>query len=134
MWRYLGFVEIAMLVYCLVDCIQAEEGRIRNLPKIAWILLIIILPLAGGVAWLAVGRPVDARPREVPWRSTTTAGFPEYERPRRGAPDDDPEFLAGIARSDDRHEQMLREWEAQLREREQRLAQDPPPTDQPPSA
>ena len=65
MWRYLGFVEIAMLVYCLVDCIQAEEGRIRNLPKIAWILLIIILPLAGGVAWLAVGR-LTGTPHSTP--------------------------------------------------------------------
>ena len=53
--------------------------------------------------------------------STPTAGFPEYERPRPLGPDDDPTFLASRQRSDERHEQMLRDWEQQLRERERRL-------------
>jgi hypothetical protein len=119
----LYLIEIGMLVYCLIDCIQAEEGRIRGLPRVGWIILIIILPIAGGVAWLAAGRPVGER-RPVSWPATATAGFPEHERPRRSAPDDDPEFLAGISRSDTQHEQMLRDWEAQLREREQRLSSD----------
>jgi hypothetical protein len=124
--RYLPFVvEIGLLVYCLIDCIQADEGRIRNLSRTGWLILIVILPVAGGVAWLVAGRPKDERRRQVPWPSTGTAGFPEYERPRRG-PDDDPEFLDRLRRdreSDGKHEQMLRDWEAQLREREQRLGE-----------
>ena len=115
------FVEIGLLVYCLIDCIQADEGRIRNLSKTGWLILIIVLPLVGGVAWLVAGRPLASAPRRVPWPSTQTAGFPEYERPPRLAPDDDPAFLASLQRSDERHEQMLREWEEQLRERERRL-------------
>ncbi|GCE77181.1 PLD nuclease N-terminal domain-containing protein [Cellulomonas biazotea] len=127
MIRYLPFVvEIGLLVYCLIDCVQSDEGRVRNLPKVGWIVLIILLPIVGGIAWLVAGRPQGTR-RDVPWPSTATAGFPEYERPRRGAPDDDPEFLAGMRRSDAQHEQMLKDWEAQLREREQRL--DEPGTD-----
>ncbi|GAA3797088.1 PLD nuclease N-terminal domain-containing protein [Cellulomonas soli] len=125
MIRALPFlVEIALLVYCLIDCIQTDEYRVRNLPKTVWVILIVILPLVGGIAWLVAGRPEGARRtgRDVPWPSTATAGFPEYERPRRFAPDDDPEFLASVRRSDDQHEKMLRDWEAQLREREQRLA------------
>jgi hypothetical protein len=115
-------VEVALLVFCLIDCIQSDEGRIRNLPKTVWILLIIFLPIAGGIAWLAVGRPLGAPARNVPWPSTKTAGFPEYERPRRAvAPDDDPEFLAGLARSNTEHEKLLRDWEEQLRDRERRL-------------
>ncbi|MGN8246880.1 PLDc N-terminal domain-containing protein [Cellulomonas soli] len=125
MFRALPFlVELAVLVYCLVDCIQTDEYRVRNLPKTGWVILIIILPIVGGVAWLVAGRPLDSARtrRDVPWRSTETAGFPEYERPRPVAPDDDPEFLASVRRSDDTHEKMLRDWEAQLRERERRLA------------
>lgn len=125
MLRYLPIViEIGLLVYCLIDCIQADEGRVRNLPKVGWIVLIVLLPIAGGVAWLVAGRPKDDRPRSVAWPSTATAGFPEYERPGRGAPDDDPEFLDRLRRdreSDATHERMLRDWEAQLREREERL-------------
>ena len=126
MLRYLPFVvEIGLLVYCLIDCIQSDEGRIRNLSRTGWLILIVILPVAGGVAWLVAGRPKDDRRRQVPWPSTGTAGFPEYERPRR-APDDDPEYLDRLRRdreSDTKHEQMLRDWEAQLRDREQRLAE-----------
>ena len=84
--------------------------------------------------YLIAGRPnaTSAR-RNVPWPSTRTAGYPEYERPRRSAPDDDPEFLASIRKSDAQHEQMLRDWEQQLRERERKLDEkndegdDPPP-------
>ena len=64
----------------------------------------------------------------MPWPSTQTSGFPEHERPRRTSPDDDPEFLAGMRASDDEHEKMLKDWEAQLRDREHRLRSDEPPT------
>ena len=128
MIRYLPFlIEIALLVFCLIDCIQTDEPRIRNLPKIAWVFVIIILPIIGSIAWLVAGRPEhSSRGRQVPWPSTQTAGFPEYERPRTGSPDDDPEFLAGMRTSDDKHERMLKDWEAQLRDREHKLKADEP--------
>ncbi|MBO9553190.1 PLD nuclease N-terminal domain-containing protein [Cellulomonas sp.] len=123
-------LEIGMLVYCLIDCAQTDSASVRNLPKITWVFLIVILPVVGGIAWLVAGRPEQRRTRNVPWPSTATAGFPEYERPRRSSPDDDPEFLAGMRRSDQKHEEMLKAWEAQLRERESRLADDKePPAD-----
>jgi hypothetical protein len=121
--RYLPYLlEIGMLVYCLIDCVQTDSASVRNLPKTVWVFLIVILPIVGGIAWLVAGRP-ERQARSVPWPSTATAGFPEYERPRRSTPDDDPEFLAGMRKSDRDHEEMLKTWEAQLREREQRLAQ-----------
>jgi hypothetical protein len=126
--RYLPFLlEMAMLVYCLIDCVQTDSASVRNLPKTVWVFLIVIVPIVGGIAWLVAGRP-ERQARNVPWPSTATAGFPEYERPRRSNPDDDPEFLAGMRRSDREHEEMLKTWEAQLREREQRLAR---PQDEP---
>ena len=113
MLRFLPVVvEIALLVYSLFDCIQAEESEIRNLPRFAWLLLIIIVPVIGPIAWLVAGRPL----RPAPWR---TSALPRDRRPL--APDDDPSFLESIKTSDDLHEQMLTEWEAQLRERERQL-------------
>ena len=126
-------IWFVLLVYSLIDCIQADEGRLRNLSKTAWILLIILVPYAGPIVYLAAGRPsTGGAGRNVPWPSTRTAGYPEYERPRRSAPDDDPEFLASIRKSDAQHEQMLKDWEQQLRERERKLeekdeGEDPPP-------
>ena len=125
MIRYLPFlIEIALLVYCLIDCIQTDVPR--NLSKTTWVFVIILLPVVGGIAWLVAGRPEHRPRRNVPWPTTQTAGFPEYERPRRSSPDDDPEFLAGMRSSDDKHEQMLKDWEAQLRDREHKLKADEP--------
>ncbi|WP_199424335.1 PLD nuclease N-terminal domain-containing protein [Actinotalea solisilvae] len=125
MLRFLPYiVELALLVFCLIDCIQTPSGSERNLGKTAWIFVIILIPIAGPVAWLVAGRPAKQQAnRSVPWPSTKTAGFPEYERPAPPkGPDDDPEFLAGVERRERaEHERLLRDWEAQLREREQRL-------------
>lgn len=130
-------LELGLLVFCLVDCIQTDSVLVRNLPKPAWVLLIVLLPLVGGIAWLVAGRPQrGAAARPVPWPSTATAGFPEDERPRSTAPDDDPELLAGLRGSDERHERMLRDWEADLRAREQGLRDAGPgrTEDDPPAA
>ncbi|PRY15952.1 PLD nuclease N-terminal domain-containing protein [Kineococcus rhizosphaerae] len=76
---------LALTVWCLVSLVQAPEGSVRNLPRWAWILLVLFFPLAGGIAYVLAGRPVEGygpgprRPRQAP----------------RG-PDDDEEFLRGL--------------------------------------
>ena len=120
--RYLGaLLEIGLIVFCAIECIQTEPARIRNLPKWAWLLLILFIPYVGPVAWLVAGRPTAGARRQVPWPSTQTGGFPEYERPKQVAPDDDPEFLARIAASDTQDRRLLAQWEADLREREAKM-------------
>lgn len=121
MLRVLPFIiELALLVFCLIDAIQSPEGEIRNLPKWAWIVLILIFPIVGGIAWLVVGRPT--RTRSDGW--APGAGFPEYERPAPATADIDDQLDADLARLDREHEESLRRWEAELREREQRLRDD----------
>lgn len=118
------FLEFALLVYCLIDAIQTPEPEVRNLPKVVWILLILIVPVVGSVAWLVAGRPQrSGAGRAVPWPATGTAGFPEYERPAQPVlgPDDDPAFLRDMKRGNDEHEQLLRTWEEDLKRRERRL-------------
>jgi hypothetical protein len=119
--RYLGaLLEIGLIVFCLIECIQAPPARVRNLPTWAWILLILFIPYVGPIAWLVAGRPTAAPAgRPAPWTSTRTAGFPGYERPI--APDDDPEFIARLATSDSTDRKLLAQWEADLREREAKL-------------
>jgi hypothetical protein len=76
---------LALTVYTVVDCVQTEERRIRTLPKALWVLLILVLPLVGPIAWLIAGRP------EQP--GAPRLGGPGHrDGPPRG-PDDDPDFL-----------------------------------------
>jgi hypothetical protein len=111
-------IELALLVYCLIDVIQTPEIDMRNLNKFTWILLIIFIPVIGAIAWLVAGRPQQPK-RRAPWPSTATAGFPEYERPR--GPDDDQRFLNEMRKVDDEQRQTLEQWEADLKRREQEL-------------
>jgi len=113
------FLELGLLVFCLIDVVQTPPQDCRNLGKVWWIVLIIIVPLVGAIAWLVAGRP-ERRRGNVPWPSRT-AGYPEWERPRTAAPDDDPEFLAQLNKVDKEQKATLSQWEADLRRREEDL-------------
>lgn len=137
MAKFLVIIELVLLVYCLIDCIQTDSAAVRTLPKPVWVLLIIILPLFGGVGWLLAGKPErgPAGSRQVPWPTTKTSGFPEYERPRapRG-PDDDPDFLRSIRKGDAERERNLQQWEDELADRERKLRDGDQPPDRPTDA
>jgi hypothetical protein len=90
---------LAFMIFTVVDIVLMDRSRVRGLPKPAWIVLAILLPVVGGVLWLAVGR-VRAR----------DAGRPALRGPV--APDDDPAFLNRLGREqamEDRIEQLEQE-------------------------
>ena len=96
----LALIFFAVWVFCIIDVITTPEGQCRNLPKLAWLLLVIILLDAGSIAWLVAGRPWNAKPVEVPYkgnRSKGDIGRPMAASPRKATnPDDDEDFLAGL--------------------------------------
>jgi hypothetical protein len=119
--RFLPFgIEIILLVWCLVECIQTPAHLCRNIEKTWWIVLIIFVPLVGSVAWLVAGRPVR-QSGSTQWR--TGGGFPESERPKATVRrnEDDPAFMAEMARIDAEHEASLKRWEAKLAAQEAEL-------------
>ncbi len=89
---------LAVTVYALIECIQTQDEQVRNLPKLIWILLIVIAPLVGGLAWLIAGRPQSILPGGGPGgQGRQGPGRSPQNRPQapRG-PDDDPDFLRGL--------------------------------------
>lgn len=79
----LALASIALTVYALADCIQAE--RVRGIPRWAWIVLIVLVPWVGPLTWLLIGKDRESGfPR---------AGGAAPRRPGPVAPDEDPEFL-----------------------------------------
>ena len=107
----LALVEVVLLVYCVLNIVTTPEGEVRNLPKLLWLVLVIILPLVGGIAWLVAGRP-QGPARSVPYKGN--AGVPPaYDRPGRATafrPEDDEAFLRGLR---ERAEQQRRAAEQQ---------------------
>ncbi|SEH02813.1 Phospholipase_D-nuclease N-terminal [Nonomuraea solani] len=86
-----GLVTLVLWLYCLFDVITTPDTLCRNLPKLGWLIVVILVPLFGSLLWLIAGRPARA-----PQNATQPSAFPEYDRPGRFAaanPDDDEEFL-----------------------------------------
>lgn len=91
-------LEFVLTLYCVIDAIQSDPRDIRNLPKWAWILLILLVPVVGAVAWLVAGRPSrESWLRHTPPQSQKAqqAQQSQLRQPPRNprGPDDDPDFL-----------------------------------------
>ncbi|WP_210480207.1 PLD nuclease N-terminal domain-containing protein [Naasia sp. SYSU D00948] len=89
-WVIAAVVAAAFMIYSLVDCAMTDRSRIRGPRKGVW-LLIILLPVLGGLLWFLVGRG------RASGRPTRTV-----------APDDDPAFLRRLAQDKDQEERIRR--------------------------
>jgi len=82
-------VAVGLTVYCLFDVGAADRRAVRNLPKPAW-FVVVLVPLLGPAAWFLAGRAPRRRPG------------PQRPPPRVLGPDDDPDFLWRIERERER--------------------------------
>jgi hypothetical protein len=106
---FLGIVAFGVWIFCIIDVITQPEQAIRNLPKLVWLLIVILLADIGSIAWLIAGRPWNA-PRAAESPRTAPPASPR-------APDDDAEFLAQL---------RARAEEQRRRAREASERNDPP--------
>ncbi len=102
-------IVVLLMVFSVVDIAVLERSRVRFLPKLAWIVLVVVLPIAGPVIWFIVGR---GRPGEGYSVASTN---PTIHRLGPIAPDDDPDFLGRLHREQEQ-EQRIRELEKRLNE------------------
>lgn len=59
----IGIALIFIWIYCLYDVITTHDALVRNLPKIAWFVIVLLLPDLGSILWLCFGRPRLQSPR-----------------------------------------------------------------------
>lgn len=103
MLRVIGvLLAVAVYIYFVIDVIRTPREEVRSLPRVVWLLVVVLVPIVGGLLWLWLGRD-----------------WPTFEvrlGRRRGpvAPDDDPAFLKQLG--DD-------VWTTRMRRRRD----DPPP-------
>ncbi len=94
----LGVVAVVLLVYTIVDCAMLERSRVRGLPRWAWIVVMLLLPVIGSILWLIIGRGKGRGGRG---------------QMRQSAPDDDLEFLRQLDR-ESMQQDRIRKLEEQL--------------------
>ncbi|WP_111719594.1 PLDc N-terminal domain-containing protein [Homoserinimonas sp. OAct 916] len=96
---YVGLIVAAVVftVYAVIDCAFTAPYRVRGLPKAAWVVVVILLPVIGGVLWFWIGRGRESG------------------RVRSMAPDDDPEFLNRLG-ADRARQERIRKLEEKLAE------------------
>ncbi|HEY2043017.1 MAG TPA: PLD nuclease N-terminal domain-containing protein [Jatrophihabitans sp.] len=107
--KFGGLLAIAAVVFWLwaiFDSLTAEDSRIRVMPKVLWVIVVLVFFEFGALVWVLFGRPR----RAVPAGSNSATGFgfgsasrltrPGGKPPRSGSgpvgPDDDPDFLSSI--------------------------------------
>jgi hypothetical protein len=124
----LALVFFAVWVFCIIDVITTSESDCRNLPKMLWLLVVILLVDVGSIAWLVAGRNWNAVSSGLANRGSRPGGArgapTRPARARATNPDDDEDFLAGLrARAE---EQRRRAREAEPRD-------EPPAGNSPPT-
>lgn len=92
-----GFLAAVFWVFSIVDCAVQPASRHRGVSKAAWIAIVVLIPVIGGILWFAIGR-----------RRANDQGAM-----RMVAPDDDPAFLRSLGKT---------EQDARIRRLEEELA------------
>ena len=105
-----GLVAVVLIlfwVWALLDCISTDSSLCRNLPKGVWLIIVLLLPDIGSLAWLLLGRPEKAH-----WRPGST----DYQAPRRPVGlEDDPRYSRPAIVTDRQSAELdaqLAKWEA----------------------
>src|SRR5690349_18777858 len=109
----LGIALLFVWIFCIFDVISSEPELVRNLPKLVWLLIVIVVPDVGSIAWLVLGRP-----RGAVFSPGTTSARRSPSRRTAGpvGPEDSPHFLKSID-----EQRRLKAWEDDLRRREEEL-------------
>jgi hypothetical protein len=77
-------VWLLFTVFVTVFAASAKKNEVRNLPKWAWIVICLFVPIIGGLLYLVLGRPIGG-PKN------------RFGKTKIVAPDDDPTFLRDLS-------------------------------------
>ena len=130
---FLGLVLVGLWLFCLIDVITTDEAQMRNLPKTAWLFIVLLLFDIGSLLWLVAGREWSHTDRPAAGVGAV-ARYPEYDRPGRAVPqnpEDDDAFLREVREKAERQRRQYRERRKRELDAEQAQLVERPETDDP---
>lgn len=113
MYLVFSVLVLVVLIAALADIITSDQSRIRHLPKMLWIIIVILMPLVGSILWFTVGHDYS--------QAVDRGGFGDPRRREQAAPAsrDTERELAALEREIAANEraERIRQLEAELRAR-----------------
>ncbi|MGW8889428.1 PLD nuclease N-terminal domain-containing protein [Streptomyces sp. NPDC055749] len=109
-------LPLALTIYAFIDCLNTPEDEAKHLPKLAWVFIILLFWIVGPIVWFAAGKM-----RVAPEGGRTPSEWHRNHRQKWVAPDDNPDFLKSLKDENEKDESVLKDWEADLRRREEEL-------------
>jgi hypothetical protein len=124
----LPLLSFVLFVAALIDIILRQDGQVKHLPKLVWILIVILLPLIGSILWFALGREYNSsgdgrRVLSMPLAATRMPEPAQTDAPRREGELTTEEQLAQIDREIEYYERQahLERLEAELERKRKSL-------------
>ncbi len=112
---------LIIVAMTLFDILSRDPALVRLLPKAAWAILTILLPLIGTVLWFAIGRrpePASARRTIVVRESSPATPAPPTPHRAPGVLSTEEQLAAlELEIEEDRRSRRIAELEAELRRR-----------------
>lgn len=113
-----SILVIALMVGALVDIIKRDDSQVRFLPKMAWIIIVILLPLIGSLLWFAIGREYSEEGLRIPRMRAAARPTAPRPEPRPVTPVDTRSTEQQIADLDREIEEWRLRQEIEKRRRE----------------
>lgn len=83
-------VSVLFWLWAIFDCLTCDDKRVRNLPRWAWVVLVLVFLEFGALAWVLFGRPRGGG------QLVARGSRPQPPPGRPVGPDDDPDFLRNL--------------------------------------
>ncbi|MCK3769805.1 PLD nuclease N-terminal domain-containing protein [Microbacterium aerolatum] len=53
---FVSILVLALMIGALIDVITRDQSQVKHLPKMMWVILVVLIPLIGSILWFALGR------------------------------------------------------------------------------
>ena len=53
---FLSILVLALMIGALIDVITRDDSQVKHLPKMVWVIIVVLLPLIGSILWFILGR------------------------------------------------------------------------------
>lgn len=83
-----SILVIALMIGALIDIITRDDSQVKFLPKMVWIIIVILLPLIGGLLWFGLGRDYGESGIPIPRMRRAPRSAPMIIDPRSAPPQD----------------------------------------------